>query len=158
MSHTLGQKSQHLITFCNCGIIGGNGGNGGIGEWWWSFRGFDPLLLGNTWLSEMNLSIKQQKFSSFVASQTAIQALIGQLFSGQYLRILLSCQFFLAQNFSRLSGACEQYGGTYREACKRIEMARQPCDSTKLSMSSQRPPGAAIKSGYISSSSATQTH
>ena len=42
MSHTLGQKSQHLITFCNCGIIGGNGGiggndgnggNGGIGEW-----------------------------------------------------------------------------------------------------------------------------
>ena len=97
---------QHLITFLWWLF------------WWWSYMGFYPLLLGKTWLSEMNLSIKQLKLSSFVLSQTAIHALIGK-FDQLFFSPIFSCSEFLSTS----SAACEQFGLTYREACKRIEMA-----------------------------------
>ena len=81
-------------------------------------HGVLPPAVGKNVTVRMNLSIKQLKLSSFVLSQTAIHALIGkfyQLFFSQ----IFSCSEFLSTS----SAACEQFGLTYREACKRIEMA-----------------------------------
>ena len=81
--------------------------------------GLYPLLLGKTWLSEMNLSIRQQKLSCIVLSQTVAQALI---WSKKYPGMGFSWHFFHALDFT--CAVCDQqFGKTYGEACKRIEMA-----------------------------------
>ena len=98
-----------------------------------------PCCWEKTWLSEMNLSIKQQRLSAFIFSQTAIQALISSV-SGRYLEMsILPCSGFLQASlwtiWSDLLGSV-----------KKDRNGDQPCDSTELSMSSQRAPGAVIKS------------
>ena len=94
-----------LITlFCN----GGNGDEvtGGSTPCCWEKRDCQK------WISQSNnrgfqlLSSVKQRF---------------KLWFHQFLADISKCQFFHAQDFSR--PACEQYGPTYWEAWKRIEMA-----------------------------------